>query len=63
MRLLPNCREVTRLALLGQDQRLPLRQRTLMRLHLFICEACTNFRGQLRLMQKASARWRKYSED
>jgi hypothetical protein len=51
------------LALLGQDQRLPLRQRTLMRLHLFICEACTNFRGQLRLMQKASARWRKYSED
>lgn len=62
MRLLPTCREVTRLVLLGQDQQLPLRQKVLMRMHWAICEACTNFRGQLDFMKKAGARWRRYSE-
>ncbi len=63
MRLLPTCREVTRLALLGQDQPLPLRKRVLMHMHWAICEACTHFRGQLAFMKKANARWRQYSEE
>ena len=63
MRLLPTCREVTRLALLGQDQRLPLGKRALMRMHWTICTACTNFREQLAFMKKAGARWRHYSEE
>ena len=63
MRLLSTCREVTRLALLGQDQQLPLRQRALMRLHLAFCEACTHFRAQLVFMKKAGGRWRQYAEE
>ena len=63
MRLLPTCKEVTRLVLLDQEQRLPLRKKVLVRMHWAICTACSNFRDQLAFMKKASARWRHYSEE
>ncbi|HEY4083199.1 MAG TPA: zf-HC2 domain-containing protein [Burkholderiaceae bacterium] len=63
IRLLPSCKEVTRLVLLSQETPLPLGKRVAVRAHWMICEACTNFRNQMRLMQKASARWRSYSEE
>ena len=63
MRLLPTCKEVTRLVLLSQEQPLPWGKRAAVRAHWMICEACTNFRNQMRLMQKANARWRSYTEE
>ena len=59
----PNCREVTRLVLLAEEIRLPLHQRLGVRFHMLICKACPTFAEQLALMRRASARWRRYSEE
>ena len=58
-----NCREVTRLLIERQERRLGVVERIAVRLHLGICEMCTRFDGQLRLMDRALSRWRKYGED
>lgn len=62
MKLIRTCREVTALALRAQDEALPFGDRLGMRLHLHICKACTRFKQQLALMQRATAQWRRYSE-
>ena len=59
----PNCREVTRLVLLAEETTLPLRERVGVRFHMLICKACPKFAEQLALMRRASARWRRYSEE
>ncbi|HEY1091350.1 MAG TPA: zf-HC2 domain-containing protein [Burkholderiaceae bacterium] len=56
------CKEVVHLTLLGLDVQLPLNDRIAMRFHLWACKACPRFARQVALMQKASARWRRYSE-
>ncbi len=56
------CKEVTHLALQSLEEPLPLRDRAAVRLHLWICKFCPAFMRQLELMQKANARWRRYSE-
>lgn len=63
MKLWPDCREVTRLVLQGQDRALPWHERTVVRLHQGICEGCTRFARQVRLMNGALPRWRRYRED
>ncbi|MEY8875962.1 MAG: zf-HC2 domain-containing protein [Leptothrix sp. (in: b-proteobacteria)] len=63
MPLLPNCREVTRLVLEGEDRQLPWPDRVRIRLHLSVCQACTNFTGQVRLMRRAMNQWRRYGSD
>jgi hypothetical protein len=59
----PNCKEVTRLVLMAEDTSLPIRQRLAVRFHMLICKACPKFADQLALMRKASARWRRYTEE
>ncbi|MDY0745597.1 zf-HC2 domain-containing protein [Paucibacter sp. R3-3] len=59
----PNCREVTRRVLLAEETRLSLRERLGVRFHMLICKACPTFAEQLALMRRASARWRRYSEE
>ncbi|HEX4509203.1 MAG TPA: zf-HC2 domain-containing protein [Burkholderiaceae bacterium] len=56
------CRESAKL-LLEREQR-PLRtlERARLRLHLGICEMCTRFDGQLRIMDRALATWRAYRD-
>ena len=49
----PTCREVHRLVSEGMDRDLSLVERTRMRLHLMVCEACTRFNGQMGLLRKA----------
>ncbi|MES2325191.1 MAG: zf-HC2 domain-containing protein [Pseudomonadota bacterium] len=49
----PTCREVHRLVSEGMDRDLSLLERTRMRLHLMVCEACTRFNGQMGLLRKA----------
>ena len=47
------CREASHLISLSMEKKLPLFQRVGLRFHLFICNACTNFCLQLRLLRKA----------
>lgn len=55
-RLLPNCKEVHRLTIEGLDRELSWVERLRVRSHLAICEACTRFNGQMRLMREAMHR-------
>ena len=50
-----SCKEVTRLASEGHDRHLGLWERVRLRLHLAICEGCTNFTKQLAFLRKAVA--------
>ncbi|MES2047950.1 MAG: zf-HC2 domain-containing protein [Pseudomonadota bacterium] len=53
MLLLPNCKQTHKLVSEGLDRHLTLGERTKMKLHLAICESCTNFNGQMQLLRKA----------
>jgi predicted anti-sigma-YlaC factor YlaD len=57
MGLKPTCKEVHRLVSEGMDRDLSLVERVRVRLHLFICEACTNFTGQMNLIRNAMRRF------
>jgi hypothetical protein len=49
----PTCREVHRLTSEALDRKLTLVERTRVRLHLLVCEACTRFTGQMDLLRRA----------
>lgn len=49
----PTCREVHRLVSEGLDRDLSLVERTRVRLHLWVCVACTRFNGQMDLLRRA----------
>jgi hypothetical protein len=51
-----SCKEVTRLVSQGLDQRLPFGRRVALRIHLAICDGCTNFSKQLGFVRKAMAK-------
>lgn len=63
IRLMITCREATRIALEAEDRTLPLAERLSLRLHQRVCSNCRRFSRQVRLMNQASARWRKYSQE
>lgn len=52
-----DCRHATLLVSQSMEQRLTLRQRLALRLHLMMCDACTQFRKQLQLLRAAVAQW------
>ena len=54
--LLPHCEEVHHLTMKGMDQPLTWGERLRVRAHMMICDACTNFSGQMQLMRKAMRR-------
>ena len=47
------CKEASRLLSLGLDHKLTLGQRTALRLHLALCDACTNVRAQFDFLRRA----------
>ena len=47
-----DCKHAARLLSQSMDRELPLGQRVRLRLHLLICDACTNFGRQLKLLRK-----------
>lgn len=53
MGLKPTCKEVHRLTSEGLDRDLTLIERWRVRMHLWVCDACTNFSGQMRLLRRA----------
>ena len=52
-----NCKEATRLISEGLDRKLSLVQRTALRLHLVVCDACTRVLAQYRFLRRAAARY------
>lgn len=58
MKLIPNCRETTRLVLAGEDRQLHLGERIGVRLHLMVCHGCTQFSAQVGVMREAMKQWR-----
>ena len=55
--LKPTCREVHRLVSEGMDRDLSFVERTRMRLHLMVCDACTRFNGQMSMLRSAMRRF------
>jgi hypothetical protein len=53
----PTCKEVHRLVSEGMDRDLSIVERTRVRLHLVVCQACTRFNGQMDLLRKAMRRF------
>ena len=51
-----SCKEATRLVCQGLDRRLGFGERLALRLHLAICDGCSNFRKQVAFLRKAMAR-------
>jgi putative zinc finger protein len=51
-----SCKEASRLVSQGLDRRLGFAERLALRLHLLICDGCTNFSRQVAFLQKAIAR-------
>ena len=53
MKLMLDCREMSRLISDGQDLTLPVAERTRMRLHLVMCETCRNVDEQFGFLRRA----------
>jgi hypothetical protein len=51
-----DCREASRLISQNADRPLPLGRRLQLRLHLLVCDACTNFSRQVRVLREALRR-------
>jgi Putative zinc-finger len=48
-----SCREATRLVSEGLDRRLPFGARVALRVHLAVCDGCTNFKRQVDFLRRA----------
>lgn len=53
MRMMTPCREVTRLVSQGLDRKLGFGERVALRIHFAICEGCSNFDRQMKLLREA----------
>ena len=51
-----SCKEASRLVSQGLDRRLGFGERVMLRVHLAICDGCTNFRDQVAYLRKAMSR-------
>ena len=51
-----SCKEATQLVSQGLDRRLGLGQRVALRVHLAICDGCSNFRRQVSFLREAMKR-------
>jgi hypothetical protein len=51
-----SCKEATQLVSQGMDRNLGFWERTQLRVHLAICNGCTNFSRQIALMREAMKR-------
>jgi putative zinc finger protein len=51
-----SCKEATSLVSQGLDRRLGFAERVVLRMHLLLCDGCTNFSKQVAFLRKAMAR-------
>jgi Putative zinc-finger len=54
VRVMPSCRDVSELVSRAMDERLSLRKRLSIRLHLSMCSLCRRYEKQLRLLRQAT---------
>jgi predicted anti-sigma-YlaC factor YlaD len=57
MRLLFNCKQAHQMVSEGLDRHLNFSEKARLKLHLSICDSCTNFNGQMQLLRKAMRRY------
>ena len=57
------CKEASRLLSAELDGRLTFAQRTALRLHLALCDACTNVKAQFELIRRALASYSRPDKD
>jgi hypothetical protein len=50
------CKEVSRLVSQGLDRRLGFGERLALRVHLALCDGCTNFSRQVKFLRRSVAR-------
>ena len=50
------CKEAAQIISRGMDESLPWPQRVALRLHLALCDACTNFSRNMRMLREAIRR-------
>jgi len=48
------CKQTARLVSMSHDKRLSWRERLQVRFHLLVCDACRNFRQQMRFLREAT---------
>ena len=51
--IFPSCKEVSYLVSQGLDRRLGFADRVRLRVHLAICDGCTNFKDQVAFLRRA----------
>ena len=51
-----SCKEASRLLSQGLDRKLGFGERVMLRVHLAICDGCTNFKSQVEFLRKAMSR-------
>jgi predicted anti-sigma-YlaC factor YlaD len=51
-----SCKEATRLVSQGLERKLGFGERVALRVHLAICDGCTNFKDQVAFLRKAVSR-------
>jgi hypothetical protein len=54
--IFPSCKEVSHLVSQGLDRRLGFGEMVRLRVHLAICDGCTNFKRQMEFLRKAMLR-------
>ncbi len=57
------CAKAARLLSAREDRPLTLGEKASLRLHLALCDGCTHYAQQVRLMREAMRRWANYAED
>ncbi|MDC8774036.1 anti-sigma factor family protein [Roseateles albus] len=62
VKLMPNCKDITRMTLAGEDRRLGAGARLVIRAHRLFCTGCNNFGKQLVLMRQTATQWRSDSQ-
>jgi predicted anti-sigma-YlaC factor YlaD len=53
MKLMPSCKEVTRLVSEGLDRELGFGERVALRVHFMMCKGCRNFEDQMARLSQA----------
>jgi Putative zinc-finger len=56
------CREVTALISEREDRALSFSERTVLRLHAFICGRCERWEAQVKFMRESMRAWKNYRD-
>jgi Putative zinc-finger len=56
------CAKAARMISAAQDRPLTLGERLTLRIHLALCEGCTNYERQVQFLREAMGRWARYSD-